>query len=257
VVAVSLVKQLTERSRGEPTRAAEGLYELRFGDENDSARVLRPEVFAPLDLRGDPVVATPKQDLLLVCGADDVGGLRALLDRLVALEEDGAQNVRLVRLHEGRITPLQLEASHPLRSRLADLQRSADQRDAELQQEALAARLGDSDDVPFVASVKRMGNARTGEELSFVVHTEDTPTLLPRADFVVFRRVDLEKKTATTLACAPWATALALMRGRWKTTPLYPTRWLATELPTQQELQQLGCRQPQLAIDLGVARRYE
>jgi hypothetical protein len=100
----------------------------------------------------------------------------------------------------------------------------------------------------------RAKNPASGEELTFVVHTEETRTLLPRAEYVVFRHVDLEKKTATTLACGAWDTVFALMKDRWKATPLWPARWLATDLPTEKERERLGCDHPMLRPDLGVAR---
>jgi hypothetical protein len=239
------------------TRESGGLHELRFDDENESARLLVPATFASLPLQGDPVVASPRQDLLIVAGADDEEGLHALFERLRTEWDDGAQSLRVVRLQGGHVVPFDLEPSHPLHAELRDLQDTADQRDARLEGEALAARLDDAGDAPFVASVKRFSNVDGDEEVSFVVQTEGVPTLLPRADFVVFRGVDVEKKTATTLACAPWAKAIATMRERWKVLPLSPQRWLATDLPTKQELQRLGCPHPALRMGLGRAVSYE
>lgn len=234
--------------------AAGGVREIAFGDGNDTARVLVPRTISLPALAGDAVFAMPKEDLLLVAGADDTAGLRMLAERLVVEWDRGAQNAHLLRIRDGKAAPFLVDASHPLHAKFADLQASADQRDEELQRDALKERLGEGEDAPFVASIKRVGNEKTHEEFAFVVHTEETPTVLPRADFVVFRRVDLTAKTATTLACGAWDTVFAMMKGRWKETPLRPARWLATELPTAEELKKLGCPHPLLRLDVGVAR---
>jgi hypothetical protein len=231
-----------------------GLHVLRFGDDNDSARVLVPGVFAQLGLGGDAVVGMPKEDVLLVAPAQDDAAVGALMDRLVEEWDRGAPSLRIVRVGNGKTAPFVVSTSHPLHAKLADLVASADQRDEELQREALKDKLGEGEDAPYVAARKRVRNDQTQEELSFVVHTEETPTLLPQAEWVVFRRVDLTKKTATTLACGTWDKVYAMMKGRWKDTPLRPARWLATDLPSAEELRKLGCEHPVLRLDMGIAR---
>jgi hypothetical protein len=249
------VKRLEQRSAQHGSVISKrGLHELHYDDGNDSARILVPAELAPLRLTGDAVAAFPKEDLLLVAGADDDVGLRALLDRLVTEWDRGSSNMRMVRIGGGKTVPFELHPSHALYGKLADLQRSADQHDETLQREALKKRLDSREGAPFVASLERVRNRESGDEFSFVVHTEETPTLLPRADFVVFRRVDLTKKTAMTLACGPWDKVSRLMKGRWKETPLHPARWIANEHPTPKQIEQLGCDQPMLRLDLGIAR---
>lgn len=246
--------RLTERSTTFTKDDTEGLRVLRFGDDNDSARVLVPGVFAQLGLAGDAVVGMPKEDVLLVAPIENDAAVSALMDRLVEEWDRGAPTLRIVRVGRGKTVPFLLGTSHPLHAKLADLVASADQRDEELQREALKDKLGEGEEAPYVATRKRVRNDQTHEELSFVVHTEDTPTLLPQAEYVVFRRVDLTKKTATTLACGPWDKVYAMMKGRWKETPLRPARWMATDLPTADELRKLGCEHPVLRLDMGIAR---
>jgi hypothetical protein len=142
-------------------------------------------------------------------------------------------------------------------SLLDDLEASVAQRDELLQRRALQKRYGDREDTPFVATPMRARNPETGDEIAFVVHSEQVTTLLARTDWIVFRRVDVEKKTTTTLACGRWDRVFAMMKNRWKETPLRPPRWLATDLPSAAELRQLGCAHPVLRMDLGVARPTE
>lgn len=248
------LQRLAQRSTRSSTRTKNGVRELRFGDGNESARLLVPSVFAKLNLGGEPVLAMPKEDLLLVTSTTDTEGLRALAARLVDEWDRGSPNMRVVRLTNGNIEPFVPEPTHAAFAALDDLRKVADQRDSKLQGEALKKRLGETDDVPFVATLLRTKNPTTGDELAFVVHTEHTPSLLPRADYVVFRRVNLENRTATTLACGAWDRVHLLMKDRWKALPLYPPRWLATDVPSAKELAQLGCDHPVLRLDLGVAR---
>jgi hypothetical protein len=56
-----------------------GLFSSDYGDHYDASRVLLPELFAALELRGDPVVIVPNEyGPLLVAGADDEEGLVAM-----------------------------------------------------------------------------------------------------------------------------------------------------------------------------------
>ena len=179
--------------------------------------------------------------------------MAARVKRVRTEPDQGAE----LRATSAGITPFVPPPNSPTRARFEDLRRSADQRDERLQREQLRRRLDDKESAPFVASVIRTKDPESGEELAFVVHTEETPSLLPRADWVIFRRVDLTKRTATTLACGPWDKVAAMMKGRWKETPFRPARWLATEHPTKKELATLGCEQPVLAHDLNVARSVQ
>jgi hypothetical protein len=237
--------------------ATSGLREVRYGDGNDSARLLVPQRLPLAGLNGDPVFAAPRKDLVLLVGADDLAGLEALTTHLNEEWKHGAESLRLVRIHDGKTSAFDVPVTHPLHVRLAFLKAAAEQRDEELQREQLRARLGNGDDAPFVATPKRIRHTKTGAEVTFVVHTEQTPTVLTRADYVVFRRVDLVGKTVTTLACGPWDTVFRMMKGRWKETPLRPSRWLANEIPAPAELKRLGCPNDALALDLNIARPIE
>lgn len=224
----------------EPSRR--GIREIDFNDENDSARVLLPSVFAKLAIGGDAVVAIPKDDLFLLVAANDAPGVDALVERVTREWDRGGQNSRLFRVDPGGAIGPFLDP----RASVVDLVHAAEQRDEELQREALRSHYGDAEDAPFVATLKRMKNPTTNDELRFAVHTENTPTLLPKADWIVYRRVDLTNHTASTLACGTWDRVYALMKTRWKETPLHPKRWLANDLPTPKELADLGCDNPAL-----------
>lgn len=57
---------------------APGIYVSDFGDYHDASRLVLPELFVRLNLRGDPVVAVPNRSIVLVTGSRDDRGLEAI-----------------------------------------------------------------------------------------------------------------------------------------------------------------------------------
>jgi hypothetical protein len=236
---------------------SDGVLGVTFGDDNASARALVYPALAPFvnPGKGDFAVATPRADVLLAVPATDADAIDALADQLVA--DEGASGLRLLRVGIGGPKPLVLPASHPAHDRVVALDEAADAHDEEITREAIQSRYGDREGTPYVARPMHVANPTTNDEFSAVVLTEGQPTLLTRAEWVVFQRVDLAKKTSTTLACAPWAAALRLMTSRWKETALWPRRWLAADFPTPVELAALGCAHPALKQAVGVPEPTE
>ncbi len=59
-----------------PFRAiAPGVFVSDFGDYHDIGRLMMPELFVRLDIRGEPVVAVPNRTVVLVTGSRDDAGL--------------------------------------------------------------------------------------------------------------------------------------------------------------------------------------
>ena len=56
----------------------EGVLISNFGDYHDASRLLRPELFKALNLKGDPVVVAVSPETLLVAGSQDITGLTNL-----------------------------------------------------------------------------------------------------------------------------------------------------------------------------------
>ena len=229
-----------------PRLGENGVYELSPADGNAAARLLVPSTFSALPFVGDAVVALPHESRLLVADAANDASLEALATRLKELWDEEPCDTRVFRVARpgGAVSPFALR----------DLESSADQYDSARQRDVLQRKLGTADDAPFVASRKRLRNPQTEDEVAFVVQTEGVLTLLPAAGWVDFRAVDLTRHTATTLGCATWESAQALLGARWRQTPLWPARFETTGFPTKSELATMGCTQPALAPDLGVAR---
>lgn len=236
-----VLEKLVASSTSAKSSENHGVYDLDYGDQNSSARILAPSVFAKL-IGGDVVVAMPKESLFLVTSKADVNAVDALTDRVSREWDRGAQNARLFAVDmKGAVRPYD-----DARPSVAELTRAAAQRDEQLQRDALRAKYGEAEDTPFVATLKRIKNPTTKDEIEFAVQTAEVPTLIPKANWIVFRHVDPAHNEATTLACGTWERVYALMKSRWKETPLYPKRWFAAEVPTAKELAALGCDNPAL-----------
>ncbi len=237
--------RLAKRSSAPSFRRDHGLVAIGFGDANASARVLLPSALLEAKLAGDLAVAIPRDDELLVASASDDEALGRLADRLESGDDD--DEPRVVRIGaNGQTTDFELPPAHPLHARFRGLRRSAEDRDDRRQRDALRDKLGDHEDVPFVATRMHAKNPTTGDEVILAIHSEDVTTLLPRADWVVFQRVDMATRTSTVLACGTWDRVSALQKERWKAIPLWPPRWLAVDHPSARELAELGCDHPML-----------
>ncbi|NQU22447.1 MAG: SEC-C domain-containing protein [Candidatus Nealsonbacteria bacterium] len=95
-------------------RQLEGAYVSTYADSYDSSRLLLPDLFASLDLQGDPVSMLPNRDTLLISGTDDVRGLQAMADLAAAAAKkphfDSGIPLRLV---DGNWQSFQLPPNHP------------------------------------------------------------------------------------------------------------------------------------------------
>lgn len=159
----------------------DGLYQSAFGDGNDAARLLLPEVWSGLFPGQNLFLAVPRRDVLLVAP-------QVLLPKLVeaigkALDEADSDRPRLMATIlqgvDGKLLPASLQDPHPI----AQPQRELRQSDLV---EAYKAQEADLD--PELGQPGPMGLLRTqqGRSLTFTVWTGDAPVLLPEADVVGF-----------------------------------------------------------------------
>ena len=72
------VMNLRGRNGGDFAPQAKGYYILDYGDVYVSSRLLQPEIFQSLSLKGEPVVVAAARGVLLVAGSEDTGALEAM-----------------------------------------------------------------------------------------------------------------------------------------------------------------------------------
>jgi uncharacterized protein YtpQ (UPF0354 family) len=73
-------ENLRTRSPCKFERQAAGFYISIYEDYYDASRILLPDLFDLLDLRGDPVAIVVSRSALLIAGSDDAEGLQAMAD---------------------------------------------------------------------------------------------------------------------------------------------------------------------------------
>lgn len=173
---------LLEASKDKPfQRRADGLYQSAFGDGNDAARLLLPELWKDLFPGQNTFVAVPRRDLILVAP-------QVLLPKLVeaigkALDEVGEGHERLQAsiLHwvDGQLMAASLQDPHPIAQPQRELRQSDLVEAYQAQEKALSPELG---------TPGPMGLLRTqqGRSMTFTLWTEGQPVLLPEADVVGF-----------------------------------------------------------------------
>jgi hypothetical protein len=181
-------ENLKARSTAPLTALAEGLYHSPWQDFYDPSRLLLPELLAPLDLRGDPVVALPSPNHLLVTGADDPAGIAAAIAFGLEVQEEEAKTISAVPLvrRGGEWVGLELPRGHPAEPLLRKA-RVVELSGVYAEQKALLDKLHDRDGIDvYVAEYTGSRNETTDEHTSYCVWSRGVPSLLPATEEVVF-----------------------------------------------------------------------
>jgi hypothetical protein len=226
----------TAKFRRSPT----GFYMGDYRDEYDPARLLLPELFADLDLCGDPVVMLPVKPVLLVTGADQVDGLAAMADYAWELTSLGPFWSGIpMRLVHGNWISYQPEAGHPAMPSLRKLKVCSLARDYRWQKESLEeTHRRDGHDV-FVATFLALTDPRSNEPLSYCVWTEGSRSLLPRTDLVAFVRPFLNTPSTTKHIMVRWDKAWEVVGHLMVPVDIDPQRYAVELFPNEQELERL------------------
>ncbi len=109
------VGHLDERGSHSFGRLAEATFVTTCGDYYDASRVLIPELFAQVPVRGNPVAIVQARSAVLVTGSEDIEGLAMIAGFAL---EDFDQNERAVALNpielvDGQWRPFATRSHHP------------------------------------------------------------------------------------------------------------------------------------------------
>jgi len=228
---------LRERSPARFERTEAGFYLSMFEDYYDASRLLIPELFEALPLRGDAVAIATSRSGIVVAGSQDIDALQSM----AAFVEGGAEeetrpisNLPLV-LRGGEWQPFDcsgpgLEALDRLRA----MQWLQDYADQKMLLEKYHERIGR--DI-FVATLKGL---KDGERIrTWTTWTSEAISLLPEADVVA-----LVKDGACRMA-RRWSDVIEYC-GPLKLEPgLYPRRYLVETGPDDEAWERLSrCAHP-------------
>lgn len=211
----------------------ESLYVFQTGDSYDATRLLLKDAIRQLTLAGRPVAMAVNRNTLLVSGTDDDAGVGMMAD----LAEKGADDARPlcpipVVLEGDEWETWEAPPDHPHRDRLRMLEVTFLGGEYTEHKELLERRNErDGEDV-FVASysaVERDGIVRT-----WAIWSKGVTTSLPKTEYVAL--FDPETKWTRF---APWDDLLRVVGKRMEAEDCYPPRWLVTDFPTPEQIEQM------------------
>ena len=211
------VAHLDERGSHNFGQLAEGTFVTTCGDHYDASRVLIPEMFEQLPLRGHPVAIVQARSAVLVTGSEDAEGLAMIAGFAL---EDFPQNERAVALHpielvEGDWRPLMLGPQHP--DALRNLKPHQDVWAYGATQETVQGLLGDDIYAASALLVEQDGKAATAATWAAGV-----PTACPLVDALLIEEDGDFPKLCRSLedvlkVCGPFEAVTAFP---------HPPRWM-------------------------------
>jgi hypothetical protein len=204
VLAVSL-ENLRERSPCRFERDGRGFYISNYGDFYDASRLLLPQIFTQLPLRGNPVAIAISRICVVVAGSED----RASLDSMAEFAEQQIEREARPIAYLPIVLQNGLWSPFDARSSALDRLRIKQQLSNYAEQKLLLEKrfAADRRDV-FVATLK---SGEIGEGLcTYAVWSSDVVTLLPEADVVVLRGKDgsmlVRRWSQVVSTCGPFPT---------------------------------------------------
>jgi hypothetical protein len=174
------VAHLDERGSHNLGQLGEGTFVTTCGDFYDASRVLIPQFFTQLPVKGHPVAIVQARSAVLVTGSEDIDGLAMIAGFAL---EDFSQNERAVALNpielvDGRWQPFTVEPHHPQALRNLGPNQSAWAYNAT--KDAVQQLLGDDIFVASALLVEQDGRTATA-----ATWASGVPTACPLVDAVL------------------------------------------------------------------------
>ena len=182
--------QAKENLKARSTRAfdapAPGLYVSPYHDGLDASRMVVPELFEKLEVKGRPVVLAPTHDIVFVTGDEDVEGLQqAAAWAEEALLEPRAHSAVAFRLEDGAWSPWLPAKTHPVYGKLKLLALQTLASAYARQKEVLESLLEANGHALYVGTLRAF-KGPTGDIFTACAWTEGVEALLPRTDRIDF-----------------------------------------------------------------------
>lgn len=225
---------------------APGVFVSPFHDTLDATRIVLPEVFEALKVKGKPVVLAPTHDIVFVTGDEDIEGLQQVAvwteEALLEPRAHTAIAFRLVKGTDGvaaweRWLP---EKTHPAFAKLKLLALQTTASAYSRQKEVLEALLESNGHEILVATLRAF-RAPSGEVFTACAWQDGLEALLPQTDRIDFVRPGPEN---TPSSAKVWSTTFDIAR---KTLgelmqPIgdLPERWRVRGFPTDAQLEQMA-----------------
>ncbi|MEW6429970.1 MAG: hypothetical protein AB1730_00570 [Myxococcota bacterium] len=220
---------------------APGLYVSPYHDGLDATRMVLPELFEGLEVKGLPVVLAPTHDILFVTGDEDEKGLTQVAAWAEeALLEPRAHSAVAFRLEEGAWKSWMPEKRHPAWGKLKLLALQTLASAYARQKEVLEALLEANGHELFVGTMRAF-RGPSGDIFTASAWTEGVEALLPRTDRIDFVRLG---PTGGATGGQVWSTtfevALETVGDLMEPSGDWPERYRVRGFPTLQQLEAMA-----------------
>lgn len=215
---------------------APGLYCSDWGDGYDTSRLLLTDIIASLPVRGMPVAMAPHRDALLVTGADDADGLKAMA-RVVQSLQGGPRPIsaETICLEGGSWRDFVPDPSRADQEELAELQEVQASIDYEAQKALLDARYAKYGEDVFVANHWLRRERETGRfRGSFGTWSEGVDTLLPKAQSIALVRIEEQH-----FVYVPWERVVAIAGELMVPMGWWPERFRVRSFPSSAQFAEI------------------
>jgi len=216
------------------------LFVFASGDSHDAARILLTDVMRSLEIEGAPIAMVPNRETLLVTGEQNEEGLATM----AAVAEQALAHERRIssvafRLEGEDWSPWLPDDEHPLRQQFGLFREQAKVGDYQRQKELLEKQHERSGDDLFVATYNAIQD-EDGNVHSYTTWSQGVPTLLPKADYILFMAADAAGMPSHMAAAAEWDEVVELAGELMSQQTCYPKRHRVDEFPLAEIIEQLG-----------------
>lgn len=232
-VAIERLRAMESRPMEEATP---GVFVSPWQDSHDCARLLLPEMFNRLKLKGEPVAVAAMRDSLFVTGSQDEKGLRVVYG---VAQEAWSQaypvSLRPLVLRNMQWQSWVPEPGHPAMDVMRQSVIMQAARDYEHQREKLdESHAAEGKDI-FLASYS-VGKTPEGQVLSYCVWGNGVHAWLPRTDAIAL--TDSPGPEGQTWF-VQWETAEQIVGHLMTKIDTYPSRYEVTGFPSTDEIKRM------------------
>jgi len=235
------IDKLRSRTQQKLKTLRHGLYQSDWNDDYDACRILLKDFILGHEVQGEPVVAIPNRNTLILTGSRDEAGLKALAERSgKALQAPRPMFGLPLVLSEGQYLPVSPEHGSPAYRELKNLclgclgQNYGEQKD-------LLEKLHEKDGQDlFVASYSSIERKENGLLRSWCSWAKGVDSLLPKTDLIVLgnpRTGTTEKKAEMIMV--DWQKVADTTGDLLKPEGFYPPRFRVNAFPNEDQLIEL------------------
>ncbi len=219
-----------------------GVYTADWGDSYDLSRLLMPELFSQLKLKGAPVVGVPNRDTLLVTGTDDDNGLLRIVDLVNSeIRRPRSMSPMLFVWRDGDWSVFVPSPKSRAVMPILRQQKFAVVAAYEIQAERLRpmlAKAGAQVTLPFIRVYEK---DEPPTVITATAWVKGEAALLPQTDEVLF--ADQSRPKGDTIhGRVQWKLVLEAVGGLMDAQDCYPPRFLVRDFPSDQQLNEMGLK---------------